>query len=132
MKDCEGLICSYTLQPYALSQLQASAKKGGNSLGLDPSLGPIISVALLMYWNLKSDDDKILGAFKAALKEMKADASSRGQLIDYVFMNYSFNFQDPIGSYGEENKKVLQKVSTKFDPEGIFQKGVPGGWKLFP
>ncbi|KAK9799244.1 hypothetical protein SCARD494_02425 [Seiridium cardinale] len=132
VKDCEGLICSYTLQPYARSQLEASAKKGGNSLGLDPGLGSIVSVAFLMYWNLQSDDEKILGAFKDALEKMKKDASSRGQLIDFTFMNYSLNFQDPIGSYGAENKKHLQRVSEKFDPEGIFQKGVPGGWKLFP
>ncbi|KAI1878034.1 uncharacterized protein JN550_000216 [Neoarthrinium moseri] len=130
VKDCEGLICSYTLQPYARSQLQASAKKGGNSLGLDPS-SPIVSVAFLMYWNSKSDDEKILGTFKSALEKMRAEASSKGQLIDFVYMNYSFNFQDPIASYGAENKKHLQGVSRKFDPEGIFQKGVPGGWKLF-
>ncbi|KAK6072935.1 FAD binding domain-containing protein [Seiridium cupressi] len=132
IKACEGLICSYTLQPYARSQLEASAKKGGNSLGLDPGLGSIVSVAFLMYWNLQSDDEKIFGTFKDALEKMKKDASSRGQLIDFTFMNYSLNFQDPIGSYGVENKKDLQRVSEKFDPEGIFQKGVAGGWKLFP
>ncbi|OTA92711.1 hypothetical protein M434DRAFT_396272 [Hypoxylon sp. CO27-5] len=131
VKDREGLICSYTLQPYARSQLEASARKGGNSLGLDPSLGPIVSVAFLMYWNLESDDQKILGAFKGALERIKTDASQRGQLIDFTYLNYSFNFQDPIGSYGADNKKELQRVSKKFDPEGIFQKGVPGGWKLF-
>jgi hypothetical protein len=130
VKNCEGLICSYTLQPYARSLLQASAKKGGNSLGLDPS-SPIVSVAFLMYWNLSIDDERILGTFRSALEKMREDASSRGQLIDFVYMNYSFNFQDPISSYGLENKKHLQQVSRKFDPEGIFQKGVPGGWKLF-
>ncbi|KAI1501826.1 hypothetical protein F5X99DRAFT_418254 [Biscogniauxia marginata] len=132
IKECQGLICFYTLQPYARSQLEASAKKGGNSLGLNPSLGSIVSVAFLMYWNLASDDEKILGTFKGALTKMKEYALSRGQLIDFTYMNYSFNFQDPISSYGAENKKELQRVSNKFDPQGIFQKGVPGGWKLFP
>ncbi|KAI5865348.1 hypothetical protein GGS23DRAFT_422663 [Durotheca rogersii] len=132
IKDLQGLICSYTLQPYARSQLEASANKGGNSLGLDPSLGPIVSVAFLMYWNLKDDDEKVLGAFKGALEKMREVASSRGQLIDFIYMNYSLNFQDPIDSYGVENKRELQRVSKKFDPEGVFQKGVPGGWKLFP
>ncbi|KAI5927332.1 hypothetical protein F4810DRAFT_650325 [Camillea tinctor] len=63
---------------------------------------------------------------------MRKDTASRGQLIDFTYMNYSYNFQDPIGSYGAENKKELQRISQKFDPQGIFQKGVPGGWKLFP
>ncbi|KAI0008000.1 hypothetical protein F4779DRAFT_618996 [Xylariaceae sp. FL0662B] len=132
IKACEGLICSYTLQPYPLSLLEISAKKGGNSLGLKPSLGPVVSIALLMYWVNANDDEKIIGASKAALEKIEQEAIARGQAIDFKFMNYSFNFQDPIGSYGAENKARLQEANKKYDPEGIFQKGVPGGWKLFP
>lgn len=131
IKGCDGLICSYTLQPYARSLLEASAKKGGNPLGLDPDMGSIVSIALLMYWNSKSEDERVLGTFRRALEDMKKDAASRSTLIDFTYMNYSANFQDPISSYGAENSKHLQSVSRKFDPEGIFQTGVPGGWKLF-
>ena len=45
-------------------------------------------------------------------------------------MNYAAPFQDPIGSYGKENKSRLQASSKKYDHEGLFQKGVPGGWNL--
>lgn len=131
VKALEGLVCSYTLQPYARSLLEASAKKGGNSLGLGPGLGPVVSVAYLMYWKNKDDDEKILGAFRAALEKTIEDAKSRGTFVDFTYMNYSYTFQDPIGSYGTQNKKALQEASKKYDPEGIFQTGVPGGWKLF-
>ncbi len=131
MKAFEGLICAYTLQPYAQSLLEASTKKGGNSLGLDPSLGSLVSIAFLTYWNNRDDDEKILGPFRRALEKLREDAKSRGTLVDYTYMNYSYTFQDPIGSYGAKNMKKLQEVSKKFDPEGVFQKGVPGGWKLF-
>lgn len=131
IKAFEGLICSYTLQPYARSLLEASTKKGGNSLGLDATLGPVVSVAFLMYWNNKNDDEKILGTFRGVLDKMTEDAKSRGTFVDFTYMNYSYTFQDPISSYGAENKQRLQEVSKKYDPEGIFQKGVPGGWKLF-
>jgi hypothetical protein len=40
--------------------------------------------------------------------------------------------QDVIGGYGEESKKRLQAASRKHDPEGLFQLGVPGVFKLFP
>ncbi|KAI1375700.1 hypothetical protein F4677DRAFT_422155 [Hypoxylon crocopeplum] len=132
VKACEGLICSYTLQPYPLSLLEVSAKKGGNSLGLSPSLGPVMSIALLAYWVNASDDEIIIGTFKNILEKIDQEAATRKQAIPFKFMNYSFTFQDPIDSYGAENKKKLQNVSKKYDPEGIFQKGVPGGWKLFP
>ncbi|KAI1080778.1 hypothetical protein F5B20DRAFT_570237 [Whalleya microplaca] len=132
IKGCAGLICSYTLQPYAVSQLEASAKKGGNSLGLDPSLGPIVSIALLMYWVDAGVDEKILGAAREALENIDREAEARGLGIPFKYMNYAATFQDPIGSYGAENKAKLQAASRKYDPEGVFQKGVPGGWKLFP
>ena len=66
---CEGLICSHTLQLYAKSQLEASARKG-RPLGLNPSLGPVMSVTFIMYWDLASDDKKIVGALEGALGKM--------------------------------------------------------------
>lgn len=132
VKTCEGFVGSLTLQPYAHSLLKKSATKGGNMLGLSPDLGPVVSVLLLTYWTNKDDDEKILAILKDTLEKIERDAVSRGQKVDHTYMNYSFTFQDPIGSYGEENKRKLQAVSTKYDPQGLFQKGVPGGWKLFP
>ncbi|RYO85530.1 hypothetical protein DL764_009155 [Monosporascus ibericus] len=131
VKNCEGLICSYTLQPYPKSLLEVSMTKGGNSLGLDPSLGPVVTIALLMYWTSKSDDEVILGAFRTATEKIKQDSMAKGQAVDHIYMNYSFTFQDPIGSYGAENTDKMRRVSKRVDPDGVFQKGVPGGWKLF-
>ncbi len=101
-------------------------------LGLSPDLGPVVSVLLLTYWENKSDDEKIIDTLKETLEQIEGDAESKGQKVDHIYMNYSFTFQDPIGSYGPENKRKLQAASSKFDPEGMFRKAVPGGWKLFP
>jgi hypothetical protein len=68
---------------------------------------------------------------KGTLGRNQADAVSRNTLHSYVFMNYASSFQNPIDSYGAENKLKLQEVSEKYDPEGVFQKGVPGGFKVF-
>jgi len=40
-------------------------------------------------------------------------------------------FQDPIVSYGKVNKGKLREVGGKYNPEGLFQKSVPEGFKLF-
>jgi hypothetical protein len=45
-------------------------------------------------------------------------------------MDYAFNDQDVIGLYGSGNKKFLQTVSKRYDSRGLFQTGVPGGWKV--
>ncbi|KAK7946227.1 uncharacterized protein PG986_010548 [Apiospora aurea] len=131
IKPCEGLICSMTLQPYARSLLEASAAKGGNSLGPSPDGGPLVSVLLLTYWSNKSDDAAVLGTMEKILEAIKSRAAAKGLLVPYTYMNYAFASQDPIGSYGAESKAELQRVSKRYDPEGLLQKGVPGGFKLF-
>ncbi|KAI0000601.1 hypothetical protein F4779DRAFT_622508 [Xylariaceae sp. FL0662B] len=81
--------------------------------------------------NNKNDDSQLIGVGKALLNKTEADSAVRGLAVAYKYMNYAFSFQDPISSYGPENKRLLQEVSKKYDPEGIFQKGFPGGFKLF-
>ncbi len=131
VKSTEGLICSLTLQPYAESLLQSSAAKGGDMLGLGTNSGSLVNLLLLSYWTNASDDATILGAMRTALQGIDQDAASKGTKVGYVYMNYASEDQDVIGSYGYENTKFLQETSKKYDPEGLFQKGVPGGWKLF-
>ncbi|KAH8898456.1 FAD-binding domain-containing protein [Thozetella sp. PMI_491] len=132
IKGCKGLIGSFTLQPYPVSLLKKSVEKGGNSLGLDPAEGPLVSVLLLTYWKSKSDDETIVQAMKGVIEKIKKDAAITNTLVPFTYLNYAANFQDPTGSYGEENKRALQEVSRKYDPEGLFQKACPGGFKLFP
>ncbi|KAK7953148.1 FAD-binding domain-containing protein [Apiospora saccharicola] len=132
IKPCQGLICSMKLQPYAHSLLDASTAQGGNSLGLSPANGPLVSVLLLTYWTNKSDEAAVLETMKTILGSIKSRAAARDLLVPYTYMNYAFASQNPIGSYGAENKAELQRVSRRYDPQGLFQKGVPGGFKLFP
>ncbi|KAL1867476.1 hypothetical protein Daus18300_006320 [Diaporthe australafricana] len=129
LKECEGITCSFTLQPYPVSLLEKSA--GGNVLGLDPAGGPLVSILALTWWKNKEDDDKIVGTFRRVIEGIDQDAAARGTAVPFKYMNYAWGFQDPIASYGQENKVFLQKVSQTHDPEGLFQKGVPGGFKLF-
>lgn len=130
LKECEGITCSLTLQPYSASLLRKSAELGGNVLGLSPVDGPLVSVLALTWWKDKADDEKIVGTFGKVIEAIDRDAASRGTAVPFKYMNYAGNFQDPIGSYSEENRAFLQEVSRKYDPDGVFQKGVPGGFKL--
>lgn len=131
LKECEGITCSLTLQPYSTSLLQKSAEFGGNVLGLSAEDGPLVSILALTWWKNKVDDETIVGTFRKVIETIDQDAASRGTGVPFKYMNYAWDFQDPITSYGEENKAFLQEVSKKYDPEGVFQKGVPGGFKLF-
>ncbi|KAH8766058.1 hypothetical protein F5883DRAFT_460895 [Diaporthe sp. PMI_573] len=132
VKSVAGLTASFTLQPYPVSLMEQSEATGGNSLGLKSSDGPLVSLLLLSYWQNRDDDDTVISFMKESLEKMKQDAASRQQLLPFVYMNYAWTHQDPINSYGPENKKKLQDASKKYDPQGVFQKACPGGFKLFP
>jgi hypothetical protein len=57
-------------------------------------------------------------------------AESLGLLHKFQYINYADTSKDPIGSYGEENVEHLRQMSRKYDPKGVFQRQVPGGFKL--
>ena len=57
-------------------------------------------------------------------------ASEMGLLHDFVYLNYANQVQDPIASYGGENAASLKKAAERYDPWGVFQRQVPGGFKL--
>ncbi|KAI1346844.1 FAD-binding domain-containing protein [Xylaria sp. FL0043] len=130
LKSIEGIVLCLTLQAYPKSLLRKTSELGGNVLGLGAD-EPLITVLLLTYWKNKEDDAKILSVLRIALETIEQDAEKRGQRVPYIYLNYSSSFQDPFKSYGESNKTFMQEVSRKYDPEGLFQDLVPGGFKLF-
>lgn len=131
LKSAEDLTTSFTLQAYPTSLLDKTALAGGNSLGIAPQDGPLMSILILSFWKNKDDDERIHSTFKGVIEAVDREATTRGTAVPFKYMNYAAPFQDPIESYGKENKAKLQAASNKYDPEGLFQKAVPGGWKLF-
>ncbi|KAI1328886.1 FAD-binding domain-containing protein [Xylariaceae sp. FL0255] len=112
VKDVAALMWSYTLQVYPESLINIIRARGGNVLGLGTGGGTVINVLLL--------SDRI-----------EENAATRGQLVPWIFWCYTFSHQKALESYGEQNVRKLREASKKYDPEGLFQKGCPGGYKLF-
>lgn len=131
MKPVPGLIYSLSFQPLSEALLTESAARGGNSLGLSPADGPLIVVLLYSYWADASDDKTVIGLQQVFLRQVERLAATRGKASAFKFMPYAYAGQDPIDGYGSASKAKLQATSKKYDPDGFFQKGVPGGFKLF-
>lgn len=135
--DIETLQAALEVYTAAIEPLKAregivrSATQGGNVLGLETELGPFVSILFLTFWERREDDEKIVDTLREALDQVEREAETRGTLVPFKYLNYATTFQEPIGSYGGGNIEKLHHASQKFDPEGLFQKGVPGGWKLF-
>ncbi len=62
----------------------------------------------------------------------KADEAARdmGMLHKFVYLDYANQDQDPILTYGRENVARLRAAARRYDPRGVFQRQVPGGFKL--
>lgn len=113
-----------TFQPYPVSLLKKCVSEGGNTLGLDPADGPLVSVLLLTRWKDAKDDDKIVEAFRGLLEAVDRDAASRGTAVPFKYINYAQ------GLPGPHRLLWRREQAQRYDPEGLFQKGVPGGFKL--
>ena len=57
-------------------------------------------------------------------------ASSMGMLHKFQYINYADPSQGPLDSYGPQNVQRLKEASRRYDPKGVFQTQVPGGFKL--
>jgi hypothetical protein len=56
-----------------------------------------------------------------------------GAFMSFKYANYAGWFRDIRESNGREEMLVekLRNVSRQYDPDGMFQKQVPDGWRLF-
>ncbi|TKA30695.1 hypothetical protein B0A50_02415 [Salinomyces thailandicus] len=131
MDAVPNLAFSLSFQPEPTIIQAASAAAGGNSLGLSVEDGPLFNFLLTMTWDTEADDEFVNQQGRDLYNQAEQKASELGVQKKYIYLNYAAPWQEPIKGYGEEIVAQLQAVSRKYDPEGVFQKLVPGGFKLF-
>ena len=91
----------------------------------------MLSVVTVAYSN-KADDETVQKGMEAIVDRQVEILRREGASIPFQYLNYADKAsQDPIDSYGQVVKARLQAASKKYDPHGLFQTGVRGGFKLF-
>ena len=108
------------------------ARKGDpNPLGLqDGASEPLVIVEFTVNWADAKDDEFVNAATRRTLEEIEAFAEAHGTAHRYRYINYCAEWQRPFEGYGEANWRFLREVSRRYDPDGLFQKGCAGGFKL--
>lgn len=86
---------------------------------------------LTASWDTVTDDTAVTAAVTSFFTKFNAYAASKGKLNAYQYLNYAYKTEKPIQGYGAANVAKLRAVSKKYDPSAVFQKLVPGGFKLF-
>ncbi|SMR50220.1 unnamed protein product [Zymoseptoria tritici ST99CH_3D1] len=128
-------LLAFTLgfQQFGQTTLTHTNVRGGNPMGLGDS-GPLIMIQVQFLW-LKNESSPLDQEFQSAGQQFIADlgawAKEQGHENSYLYLNYADKSQDVFGSYGQANEERLQRIAKQYDPDGVFQKLMPGGLKLF-
>jgi hypothetical protein len=56
--------------------------------------------------------------------------TGKGTRVEYLYLNYADKDQDPLSAYGADKVSFMKKVAKKYDPFGVYQRLLPGGFKI--
>lgn len=102
-----------------------------NPLGLNEGGDePLVVASFAVSWRYIRDDEFIRATTRHTIEQIDDFATANKTDHPWRYLNYCADWQRPFEGYGEENKQFLQEMSKKYDPEGLFQRGCPGGFKL--
>ncbi|KAJ6184983.1 hypothetical protein N7519_006284 [Penicillium mononematosum] len=99
-------------QPIGADWMKASEARGGNTLGLDSSQ-VYLCYAEVVEWIGSTYDDIKAGLYDA-----------------FNYMGDAAGFQSIFPGYGAQNHRRLAGIAKKYDPHGVFQTLMPGGFKV--
>ncbi|KAL4802587.1 hypothetical protein BDV18DRAFT_154258 [Aspergillus unguis] len=118
-------------QPLPSLYADISADKGGNLFAHTLDAGNAILWTGGVVVNTNETDLMVASAkMHEMVAELEEYSQKTGNDNPLVYMNYADFSQDPLGSYGEESVDFMKRVARKYDPQGRFQKMVPGGFKI--
>lgn len=131
LSGLEGVTISLSIQPIAKSWFEASRKAGGDAIDIDPSKGSLIVLNLVVQWKNAADDKKIATWSNDVLAKLSKEAIKLGINSDFIYLNDSQEGTKPFQTYGGGKSRArLLSIRKKYDAGGVFQKLMPGGFKL--
>ncbi|KAI1265877.1 FAD-binding domain-containing protein [Xylariaceae sp. FL1019] len=104
--------------------------EGDNVLGTSEAEGNAVILLAGASWTEPSSSEIGQSLAPLVVRAMDDAAAEAGGLHRFKYMNYADPKQKVFQSYGEANAKFLKDTSRKYDPKRIFQRQVPGGFKL--
>ncbi|KAL8919701.1 MAG: hypothetical protein Q9208_006654 [Pyrenodesmia sp. 3 TL-2023] len=121
---------SFQFQPLPRLFTDEGLKRGPNVLGVDRYTDNNVFLLVNHAWSGAQYDAKIREVTVEVIGRLQGYLKSVNALKEFQYLNYAYQDQDPIGSYGPANVQKIKDASTKYDPLQVFQKLVPGGFKL--
>ncbi|KAI8302852.1 Bifunctional solanapyrone synthase [Colletotrichum sp. SAR11_59] len=106
--------------------------EGGGPLSLDESQGTYIVYAIALTWVDSQYDDVISAWIEKTVQTIDSATAEAGLHHPFRYMGDSAAFQvaEFFDGYPQGVAERLDNVALKYDPDGFFQKNMPGGFKL--
>jgi hypothetical protein len=117
-------------QVFATSYTAQSAVKGSNVLGMERYKVNFIMYQSYLSWSETKDDELFINLGLMLTDGIQNFAASKGTAVDYLYLNYADKDQSPLAGYGTESVRFMKDVAKKYDPLGIYQTLLPGGFKI--
>lgn len=129
IEEVPGVVWSLSLHPIPPSFYKNSGSTG-NSLGLEDRSGVLVVAGLTVSWVDSAHDGLVEETARAMMDGIEHDAREAGLYDPFLYLNYASAEQKPIEAYGAKSLEHLRKVSKRVDPNGVFSRQVPGGFKI--
>ncbi|KAL1614226.1 hypothetical protein SLS56_012166 [Neofusicoccum ribis] len=109
---------------------ERSVERGGNVLGLERFSSNLVVFLAVFTWEDATKDSLFHSAAEQLIEDVVEFSRSLGKDNEWIYLNYADKDQNPLESYGPENVAKIRAAAVKYDPDGVFQTLVPGGFKI--
>ena len=99
-------------------------------LGLNSTQDSLIVMMLAPRWNDAEYDETMRDAIIEWVTAVNQATKQMGAFNPFLYLNYAGDFEDPLGGYGAASVEFMKRVAKKYDPDGVFQELMPGGFKI--
>ncbi|KAH7028948.1 uncharacterized protein B0I36DRAFT_290213 [Microdochium trichocladiopsis] len=131
--DPEGGFTTQCLfQPLPKLFGQRGAEAGGNVMGIEnqSSDGLLwLATAMMKTAEHEAQARPLVEKWVQDVKDFAASNVEEG-VLPWTYLNYADPTQAVLASYGAGNVQKIRDAAAKYDPEGVFQKLCPGGFKI--
>ena len=134
VEDYSGIRWSMSLQPIVPGVIAKSPFLQEAIPTLSHEQKTIVVAQVTGTWKDGRDTPAIEAAAMGLIDKIDDAAKQEKMQTGYIYLNYAHAGQNVFSDgsdKGEQRKEWLRSISRKYDAEGIFQRCVTGGFKIF-
>ncbi|KAI0382410.1 putative oxidoreductase [Hypomontagnella monticulosa] len=129
LQNVTGIMWAVNIEPLP-PQIYTRGGADMNALGLTRQNRSLAVCLVSPSWSDSAHDEQVYSAARSLMADIEDKAKKLGVYDPYIYLDYAAPWQEVIKGYGEESIRKLQKLRKRVDPEGIFTRRVPGGFKI--